>query len=300
MSGMGQAFVAAIARPASDADPTLEAALQNLYQVGHQTWPELVLPPERFASHLAERLLEPQGNLHEQLQALDTSALYLTCGCLLGLPPALLALESHFVGELDRVLGRFPGGPTLREEIKQRIRTKLLVAADGQAPKIGGYTGRGELSRWLKVVASREALALMRKGNREVPTDDRFLAEAISPNEDQELAYLKAHYRREFKVAFEEALSGLAPRQRALLRYQLVDGLSIDDLGVIYGVHRATAARWLEKVRAELLDGTRERLIRGIKVGPAELDSIMQLIQSQLDVSIQRILETDPESPPDL
>lgn len=300
MSGMGQAFVAAIARPTTDADPTLEATLQRLYDDGQRAWPELSLPPDRFASHLAERILEPQGNLQEQLAALDAPSLYLTCGCLLGHPPALAALESHFVGELDRVLGRFPGGPALREEIKQRIRTKLLVAAEGQAPKIGGYTGRGELSRWLKVVASREALALMRKGNREVPTDDRFLAEAISPNEDQELAYLKAHYRREFKVAFEEALSGLAPRQRALLRYQLVDGLSIDDLGVIYGVHRATAARWLEKVRVDLLDGTRERLIRGIKVGPAELDSIMQLIQSQLDVSIQRILETDPESPPDL
>lgn len=297
---LGSIFVGTLARPTALATPELEARLLELYRLGRTAWPTVEVSPQRFTTHLAERLLEPQGDLQTQLSELDAAALYLTCGCLLGLTPALLALEEHFVGELDRVLSRFPGGAPLREEIKQRIRTKLLVAEGGQTPKIGGYTGRGDLSRWLKVVASREALALMRKGHKEVATEDRLLAEAISPSEDQELAYLKAHYRREFKVAFEAALADLSPRQRALLRYQLVDGLSIDDLGAIYGVHRATAARWLERVRGDLLEGTRERLIKGIQIGPAELDSIMQLIQSRLDVSIQRILEAEPESPGDL
>jgi DNA-directed RNA polymerase specialized sigma24 family protein len=38
------------------------------------------------------------------------------------------------------------------------------------------------------------------------------------------------------------AMDAMPPLERAVLRYQVVDGLSIDEIGALYDVHRATAA----------------------------------------------------------
>jgi RNA polymerase sigma-70 factor (ECF subfamily) len=69
--------------------------------------------------------------------------------------------------------------------------------------------------------------------------------------------------------------------------------LSISDIGAIYQVHRATAARWLSKARATLIDLTKEQLAILLSVEPGETDSILRLVQSQLDVSLERRLRDD-------
>ena len=71
-----------------------------------------------------------------------------------------------------------------------------------------------------------------------------------------------------------------------------LDGLSIDQLAAFYRVHRATTARWIEAARQAVLDGTRKELIRRLQLSRSELDSVMRLIGSQLDVSLSRVLKT--------
>ena len=66
----------------------------------------------------------------------------------------------------------------------------------------------------------------------------------------------------------------------------------------MYGVHRATATRWLAQIRAQVLAETRRRLGEVLAVPARELDSVMDLVQSRLDVSLQRML-TERSSPPD-
>jgi len=108
------------------------------------------------------------------------------------------------------------------------------------------------------------------------------------------LAELKARYRSELADAFRTSLAELAPRDRTLLRYQMIDGLSIDEIGAIYRVHRATAARWLVGIRDHLVADTRGRLAAKLGVDTEEAASIVRLVQSQLDVSVIRHL--DPSS----
>ena len=75
----------------------------------------------------------------------------------------------------------------------------------------------------------------------------------------------------------------------------VLGGLTVDQVGEVYGVHRATATRWLAKIRAQVLADTRGELAQELSVPARELESIMQLVQSRLDVSVQRLLEThDP------
>ena len=256
-----------------------------------KTWPAVDLDPDVFASHLRERV-DPDA----EVEAVDLDGLFLACAAGHGAASAIEAIEKKYFGDVRRAIYKLGAHGAHADEIEQRLRDKLFVAEGDAKPKILTYNGRGELGRWLRVVATREALAIVRKGKRETLTDDDALIDAVTPSRDHELDYLKSHYRKEFKAAFHHALEELEPRQRTILRYQLVDGLNIDEIGAVYGVHRATAARWVEKIRTTLLKRTRNRLMEEIRVGTDELDSIMRLIQSQLDVSIHRILTEDDDA----
>jgi hypothetical protein len=55
-------------------------------------------------------------------------------------------------------------------------------------------------------------------------------------------------------------------------------------------VHRATAARWLARVRTDLVDGTLAKLSAALGIGRASAASIVRLVQSQLELSVVRHL----------
>ena len=69
---------------------------------------------------------------------------------------------------------------------------------------------------------------------------------------------------------------------------------SIEQIGAIYRVHRATVARWIADARELLLHQTRELLSRRVRVSNDELESILWLIDSQMDVSLHRCLDDAP------
>jgi RNA polymerase sigma-70 factor, ECF subfamily len=104
------------------------------------------------------------------------------------------------------------------------------------------------------------------------------------------LDQMKAEYRTEFATSLREAIAELTAEDRTLLRQQIVDGLSIDALGAAYGVHRATAARWINRARGALVAATRTRLAARLAVSVEEIDSVIRLVQSRLDASVVRFL----------
>jgi RNA polymerase sigma-70 factor (ECF subfamily) len=179
------------------------------------------------------------------------------------------------------------------DEVKQLVRTKLLVSDGARAPRLAEYSARGDLRSWVGVIATREALSLLRRGAKTpLPAEDVLVA-AASPMTGPELGFLKDHYRDEFRAAFVAALGELEPRERNVLRHHYVHGLTIDEIGTMYGIHRSNAARRIGKAREQLLSATRRRLVLGLKVDRREFDSIMRLIESRIDVSIQRMLGPD-------
>jgi RNA polymerase sigma-70 factor (ECF subfamily) len=66
--------------------------------------------------------------------------------------------------------------------------------------------------------------------------------------------------------------------------------LTVDILGRLHGVHRATAARWVEAARASVVRAVRRHLRGTLGLGASELDSIVGLVKSGLDVSLTRLL----------
>jgi RNA polymerase sigma-70 factor (ECF subfamily) len=111
---------------------------------------------------------------------------------------------------------------------------------------------------------------------------------------DPELAYLRDRYRTDVDAAMRAALVGLGEQSRALLRYHLIDGWSIDRIGALYGVHRATAARWTAAAREELGVAIRAELAKRLSISVDEVDSIVRMVQSRIDVSMARLLDSEP------
>ncbi len=169
---------------------------------------------------------------------------------------------------------------------------QLLVAKDGKPPGLVGYRGKGPLRGWVRITATRELIRQAKKRSREAPLEpDRELDAALGGHIDPTLDAMKAEYRSEFAEALRAAINDLDAEDRTLLRQQVVEGLSIDEVGAAFGVHRATAARWLSRARGALVGATHKRLAERLKVPVEEIDSVMRLVSSQLDASVVRMLK---------
>jgi len=174
------------------------------------------------------------------------------------------------------------------DEVGQRLRTRLLVAEDGQ-PHLLRYSGRGPLRAWLKVAALRTGLDLLRRQGKEQTLEERVLS-AAPGSDDPELRFLRTHYAGQFKEALDASMATLSDRDRRLLKMRIVDDLNIDEIGTLHGVHRATAARWLEAAREALGKGVRRHLEHELAVKREDLDSVLRLIRSRIDLSLDRRL----------
>jgi RNA polymerase sigma-70 factor (ECF subfamily) len=141
-------------------------------------------------------------------------------------------------------------------------------------------------------------LVRQRAGDREVQMDAEALGAIPSPGDDPELDYIQRVYKTEFRDALQTAFGRLSPRERNLLRHQVLHGLNIDQVGALYRVHRTTAFRWIEKARRSLLVRTREALKERLHVGSGEFLSIMRVVQGDLDVSVRRLLVSEIEDEP--
>jgi RNA polymerase sigma-70 factor (ECF subfamily) len=253
-----------------------------------------VRPPEGFSEFVADKLAHADIDV-ERIAAGD---LLLVFAASRGDGRALGRLEEACFAPIGRIVGHLRLSAEQVDELTQRVRAKLLVSPPGAAPKILEYGGRAALRNWIGVVATREALAMVRKDSKPTAPDE-VLMKLESPAVGPELGYLKEHYREAFAKAFHFALGELSPRARNVLRHHYVHGLSIDEIGSVYAIHRSSAARRIAKARDDLLMGTRRRLVVELGVGRSELESIMRLIESRIDVSLRGALDPAQHAEPD-
>lgn len=244
----------------------------------------LRVPADAFAAYLRERL---PADIPRRLalRQLHTSDLYLACGCARGDTGAFAAFDDRCVRPLDRVLAKMGIAPEVCADVKQDVRIRTLVGVTGR-PEIIGFSGHGDLRGWVRVMAVRQALRRQDHARREVPATDDERLQCVVVSGTPELAHAKQKYHAEFQRAFEGALRALTDRERTLLRQHHIDGLTIDEIGALYHVHRSTAARLLARVRVRVLEATRVGMMSELHVAPDDLDSIIRMIRSQIEISL--------------
>jgi RNA polymerase sigma-70 factor (ECF subfamily) len=267
----------------------VDRALLELAESAHAAHPQVTLARSAFITYLAARL-PPDATSIDALRELRTEDLYLACACSLGDAWAIAILDASYIA---RVPIPTPGTVSI-QDVRQAVREKLLVGQDGAPPKIVEYSGRGDLRGWVRVVAARTSLNLARSTAREVSLDDELLiAERGAAPHDATLRHLKLLYRKEFEEAFRQALAGLDVRDRNMLRQHYIDHVPMERIGDFYQIHRVTVVRRLKEARNTLASETRQHLKAKLRVTRGELESIMRLIQSHLDVSLRGYLPED-------
>lgn len=243
-----------------------------------------------FLTWVAGRLDE--GDIAQQLGTLEPADLALAFACRSGERHALTRFEERCIAPLDPVLARIDPNPGFIDEIKQLTRTKLLVHSPERPARLDDYLGRGRLAAWVRVVAVREAFSELRRNRqgRGHDHDDDLLTELAAEQSGPELAALKGHFGAELREAFEQSLADLAHEQRNLLRLHYLHGLTIDQLGALARVHRATAARRIARAREQLLAGIRQRLRLKLGLDAGEFEELIRLVESRIDLSFDRLL----------
>jgi RNA polymerase sigma-70 factor (ECF subfamily) len=251
--------------------------LEQVVAHGRAAFPGIGVDVAAFGAFMAEHGFAPPFT--EELHLDD---LVLAYACLKGDAVALKALDQQ-LSQLKASLTSFRDP----EEVLQRVRQRLLVAQGGP-PKLAAYGGRGSLLKWARVVALRVAMSAQEDEGRHDSDDD--LLERPDPADSPELKLLKQRHAKDFSAAFKEAVGGLSPKEKNVLRLSSLDRMSIDEIAQLYGTHRSTVARWIAAAKDTVATATRRALAQKLGLPQSQIDSLMTAVVSQLDVSLNALL----------
>jgi RNA polymerase sigma-70 factor (ECF subfamily) len=270
----------------------LEAGLERAATVGPRAWPGLSVDEEEFLRHLASHVPETR-DLLAWLSEVFASDLYLACACAKGDGRALAAFDSHFLAALGP---HWSSGHPLSDfaaEVRQGLRERLLLEREGLPPRIAGYSGRGPLAAWVRMAATRLALNLRKSEKKPSSSIDEGRLALRAPDSDPELQYLQSRYADELAEALRVTLAALSPRLANVLRLHYQDGMTIEAMGTMYRVSSRTVQRWLAEARNTVMEETRRLLRERLAIADSQLDSLIGLVRSRLDLSIYRYLRGD-------
>jgi len=262
---------------------------RELFSRGRDAWPGVEVEPDDFTRYVRDRLARDE-DLEAALGSAHIEDLYLACACAQGNPRALEAFERDFLSNVPSFVRTVDESPAFADEVKQLLRKKLFVSETDSRAKILDYTGTGPLGGWLRVAAIRTARDQRRSSQRRAPIEREHGIELRPPAPDPELQYLKSRYASEFRDAFHATLSGLSAKERNVLCLYFLDGMSSTRIGALYKVEGATVRFWLKKSRENILNEMRRLLSERLRIDASELESLIVMVQSQLDLSISKFL----------
>ena len=257
----------------------LEAQIEEARRAARARWPDVTVEPARFASELRRRNAELTT---DALAKLCTDDVYLAIACGDGDSRAAAHLERDCFVEVDIAAKKLRATDAQATEMRGVLR-KLLFPTG-----LADFTGRGDLRGYIKVIVTRELIRTINRERKEQPLET--VIDRLEVERAPELSVLRARHGADIAAAMRTALEGLPERDRALLRYSLVDGWTVDQIGELYGVHRATAARWCAAARDALGDRIRSEVAARLEIPATDVDSLIALVRSRIDVSLERIL----------
>jgi RNA polymerase sigma-70 factor (ECF subfamily) len=253
--------------------------VQRMYQEGLRKWPDVPLGFDEFARH-CEALFGSQGAA-DKCEGAD---LFLCCACTLGDARALRTFEREVVPVARVAVARIRKDREFVDETLQEVWDKLLL---GPRAKVAKYSGLGPLAAWVRVAATRTAIDRCRSLGVAVTRQVELSDALAAPEHSAELALARARYGELFQNALRDAVAKLPMRARNVLRMHVCGHCNIDEIGRAYDVHRATAARWLERARTAIAEGIRVALAeRDVRLTDSEFISVARGLASVLELRL--------------
>src|SRR5262249_23166004 len=151
------------------------------------------------------------------------------------------------------------------------------------------YAGTGDLRNWIRVTAHRMLLRIAKQETKEAPTSRPFFEAIGDIGLSTEPSYVRSEGQEDVRNALVSGAARLSARDRCLLRYTYGDRRTVQQIGTIYGVHGATASRWVEKARQRLLLLVQEELTTRLAISQGEAASILRGALSRIDLTLSTI-----------
>ncbi|MGH1348975.1 MAG: sigma-70 family RNA polymerase sigma factor [Nannocystales bacterium] len=228
------------------------------------------------------------------LSAVATDDVYLTAGVLAGQSDAVETYRALIGPDLDRVVRRLlPENE--RVEARQELETRILVGDDSRGPALEQYRGSGGVRAWSRAVATRAVIDMRRRRDRR-PQVLPWVDEQGEEAGDTDFALAVGEHVAAVRDAMRGAFAKLSVRQRNLIRQSVLHRMTIDELGALYGAHRATTARWVQRARADLSRHLEENFAERVGATPSAAASLLRSLRSKADVSIRSFLPSALES----
>lgn len=286
--GLAEELLALLSPAAGLPVDELAARLEASVAAAHQRWPDAPPPDRDLVGYVVERARQ-QPDLAAALPRLRLDDLLLAWWTSRGDSRAIAAFEATHAEAVRRLLHRFHRLDP--DELRQLLRIKLFLGSATAPPRILEFSGFGSLANWFKVVAARTFLDAARAYNRDHPAalPDEALLEVAGGAGHPGDAAARQQVVDAIKRALEAAIAALPPRERTFLRHVTVDGLTSEQIAATYELHRVTVARALAAARKRLHDATRALVIAELGVSATGLASALELLDSQLDLSLQRL-----------
>jgi RNA polymerase sigma-70 factor (ECF subfamily) len=193
----------------------------------------------------------------------------------------LAAFERRYLSEVPGFLARTNADARFVDEVRQQLRERLFVQG-----KIRQYSGSGPLGSWLRVVTVRVASNMRARERKHVELDEAMPGAAVSP----ELRVMQRRYGAAFRTALRDALAGLTPEDRTLLRLHYLEGLNIGSIGAVFHQSRATIGRRVLALRHRILEDVKDLLRQRLNATSTELESLLRMVRSELETSLSAVL----------
>jgi len=252
------------------------------YTRGATAWPGLVASRADF-TRIGERCRERMAHGGElpAWETLNASDVFLIAAVTGGRAEAHAAFERTMLEPCRGALARLSLPPAGVEDVLAELRSKLVVAdGTGDLP-IARQTGDGNLAALIRVMAVRAGINRSKRERRYSSDGDGTL-EHLMGGASPEGALLSEEAKTLLRRVIAAAVATLNERDQALLRLHLYHRMSIDELGSTYGVHRATAARWLAKIHDVIDAETRRVLAEELRTESDHLRSVMDAARTGL------------------
>lgn len=290
---LARTFLAAVdqkERPAFERWANLGTTLFSGYQASVDRISSFELPWEQVCRHWAIAVNRHDLSI-EDVPDLRFDDLSLVAGCLAGNSRASAHFVERYGAGIEAALRKRRFDNSLVEETKQELLRQFFIGRENREASLLQYSGKGSLLGWVRTSAVRAAIDYSRKASRYVAVEPDICAAFEAPTGDVELDLLKAQYHDEFRAAMNEALAMLSAEDRVLLRHFYIDDMSSHQLAEMLGTHRATASRRIVRIRTEIEENARQYLKNTLGMTGSEFDSLARLVQSQIHLSLARLLE---------
>ncbi|MEM1033560.1 MAG: hypothetical protein AAGN82_24710, partial [Myxococcota bacterium] len=117
----------------------------DLVRRARATWPQIAVAPTVYEAFVRARL---EGSAAPSDEV--AGDLLLCCGCLEGDPAALRGFDDQLETWVPAFVAKLGLDAAQIDEVRQRLRHRLLVPNDAGHRKLADYRGLGRLPSWLR------------------------------------------------------------------------------------------------------------------------------------------------------